>query len=198
MANPDDLIDIDGLSTFLDGCDSRFAATGHTHTPASIGAAAASHTHTSSDVTDLGEHYVSIGGDATDGSLGWNASDSRGFFRVDGTGSDAHVVNWDSNGPYGSDYDGTSWTTTWDLRNAPVVVRQVDFTIGRTRGSSKSVTAPTVSGYTFVCWGQVATDGWIAHVYPAAPFSMTCSFFVSVADGTGNGTCHVVAIYVRN
>ena len=158
--------------------------------------AAASHTHTAEDIGAVAVDTLDY---ATDANVGSNQYGT--YVRVDvddGSSVQARVINWDDIGPFGSTYDGSNWTTVWDLRKPLIKVYDCSFTVGRSRGSNKSVTAKNVSGYTFLCWGQVATSGWIGQVYPASPSSQTSSFFVSVGDGSGNGTCYATAIYVKN
>ena len=198
MANPDDLVDIDGLSTFLDGCDSRFASAGHTHTPASIGAAAANHTHTADDV---GAVAVDTSGNAEGADVGNNQYGS--YLSVDVGSDNRSVINWDDNGPFGSKYDGSNWTTTWDHRRPLLKTSYKNFTMNIASGSgSAEITAPTISGYTFVCWFGVASQGWVGSLYAEHYDQPTTKFWVSYKhwgpSGATTGSVAAFALYYRS
>lgn len=117
--------------------------------------------------------------------------------------------------PVGSYYEtsdatfdpNATWGGTWTQVSgaalstdaAEVIANIVSFNIGRARSSHVSVTAPNVTGYTFVCWGEVATNGWVGGVYPADPTSQTSNFWVAVSDGqTTSANVRAVAIYRKD
>lgn len=71
-------------------------------------------------------------------------------------------------------------TTTGEITNNYlqniIQVGDVSFTI--TKGSiSTSVTANPPKGYTFLCWIQVITDGWVGSIYPNTPRDKTCTLY---------------------
>lgn len=72
--------------------------------------------------------------------------------------------------------------------NVPITTRVVGATIGKVPGSSVSVTAPAVSGYTFVCWFAHPTSGWIGSVYSANPTNATTTLWNVATSGGGSGT----------
>lgn len=180
MANPDELVDLDGLSTFLDGCDTRFASAGHTHTADDVGAVA-----------------VDTSGNAEGADVGNNQYGS--YLSVDVGSDNRSVINWDDNGPFGSKYDGSNWTTTWDYRRPLLKVAGKTISIGKAQGSSSSTqTAPTVSGYTFVSWVASTTSGWVGYVYPEHPDNATTKFWTGYGSGSGSGNVWVQALYYRS
>lgn len=194
MANPDELVDLDGLSTFLDGCDSRFASAGHTHTPASIGAAAANHTHTAGDV---GAVTLSTDNSVKGATVGSNQYGR--FINITYTDDTQSTLNWDDDGVFISKFDGSSWTTPTDERKPLIKVAGKTISMGKAQGSSSSNTsAPTVSGYTFVSWIACTTSGWVGYVYPEHPDSTPTKFWTGYGGGSGNGNVWVQALYVRS
>ena len=84
------------------------------------------------------------------------------------------------------------------LSTPPMVTRIVAGSVTASYASHTSMTAPSISGYTFVGWGAVATVGWVGSVYPSAPQSQTSDFWVASANtSSGAGTINALAIYRR-
>lgn len=81
--------------------------------------------------------------------------------------------------------------------NTPIVIRYVGTSIGKTAGSHVAITAPTVSGYTFVCWVATATSGWVASTYVANPTAASTDIWNTTTNGTGNGNVNAYALYMR-
>lgn len=111
--------------------------------------------------------------------------------------------------PIGSCYETTNnnfnpnitWGGTWAKVADSVVVdvtkRQVQGTINRQRGYRTSITAPTVDGYEFDFWGQIATSGWVSSLYAEYATSQTTNVWNVYSDGTGDGTFYIYAHYVK-
>lgn len=70
--------------------------------------------------------------------------------------------------------------------------------IAKTYGASTSITAPAVSNYTFVCWLQPATSGWVGSVYTQDPGSASTKIWNATASTSGNGNVIVTALYKAN
>ena len=82
----------------------------------------------------------------------------------------------------------------------PIKVEYQSGTITRTLGSRTILTAPTITGYKFVCWIHVSTHGWFGSVYPEIGNSQTTNFWLAAspnAPGT-NGAIRAWALYVRD
>lgn len=80
-----------------------------------------------------------------------------------------------------------------------VTARTVTVTVNVARTSHASVTAPPVSGYTFVCWTHCATDGWVGQCYMQVPTSATSYVWVSYSASTsGTGKVVCCALYRKN
>ena len=72
-----------------------------------------------------------------------------------------------------------------------VICKSVDADLG---GSMAVwVTAPDVDGYTFLCWVQVSTIGWIGSAYPEIPMSKS----TTVWSTTSGGRILCTALYQR-
>lgn len=56
------------------------------------------------------------------------------------------------------------------------------------------IVAPTVSGYQFVAWVALATDGYVGAAYAQDPISATTNVWDSRSGGTGC-TIHAYALY---
>ena len=100
------------------------------------------------------------------------------------------------------DFDpNVSWGGIWTLIAESVVVdvtkRQVQGAINRQRGYWTSITAPTVDGYEFDFWGQIATSGWVSSLYVEYAASPTTNVWNVYSDGTGDGTFYIYAHYVK-
>ena len=77
-----------------------------------------------------------------------------------------------------------------------VHARAVTANINKAFGNYVSVTAPSVSGYKFLCWAQVATNGWVGYVYPSAPLSATCNMWNATTGLSGTGRIDCIALYI--
>lgn len=63
------------------------------------------------------------------------------------------------------------------------------------------ITAPNVSGYTFLYWGAFSTVGWISSLYPEYTNNATTKVFQGAQPRykpSSDGTLKALAIYVRN
>lgn len=55
------------------------------------------------------------------------------------------------------------------------------------------------SGYTFLCWMQFASNGWVGAPYAAAPTSSVTDIWSPTAKSTTSGTSiYGVALYIRD
>ena len=62
-----------------------------------------------------------------------------------------------------------------------------------------SVTANSVSGYTFKGWVMIATDGWVASVYPETPLNKTTNLWLAAGESTNTTSyCVCIAVYVKD
>ena len=82
--------------------------------------------------------------------------------------------------------------------NAPLTVRTVTGSIGRTYNSATNIAAPTVNGYTFLCWIGVNSDGWLGSINIANYLSQTTSVWTLATNGSGNGNLMAYALYVKD
>ena len=72
-------------------------------------------------------------------------------------------------------------------------------TVNRTTSSFAAISAPSVSGYTFVCWFSTATVGWVSGTYIEDPTMQDTKVWVdhnSYTSGTGTVKCY--ALYMKN
>ena len=58
-----------------------------------------------------------------------------------------------------------------------------------TFGNYQYITAPTVSGKTFVCWLGASTDGWAGSIYILDMGASTTTAWNASAPGSGNIKC---------
>lgn len=81
-----------------------------------------------------------------------------------------------------------------------MTVRQVTTTVNKTGGVSANIVAPTVSGFTFVCWLQPATSGWVGAPYVENPMNSTSRVwqFNNTMFTSGAGNVVVTALYKAN
>lgn len=84
------------------------------------------------------------------------------------------------------------------LSNNFNIARLVSAKINRAYGSNVSITAPTISGYTFVCWVAVATDGWIGSCYVQNALAVTTNIWNASTGQSGSGTVNATALYRLN
>ena len=105
-------------------------------------------------------------------------------------------------------YDGTYWrmansVAINSLRESVSSFLTTSYytaSVGRAPGSSASISAPSVSGYTFVCWFHASTSGWVSATYIENPTSASTNIWVGYNNYTGSNTGNVncFALYMRN
>ena len=77
-----------------------------------------------------------------------------------------------------------------------VHAQYVTANIDKANGGHVSVTAPAVNGYKFLCWAEVATNGWVGSVYPADPLNLTTNMWNASTGQTGTGRIDCLALYI--
>lgn len=82
------------------------------------------------------------------------------------------------------------------LKQPTVKCQLVQASINKAFGNHVAVNAPTIDGYNFLCWAQVATIGWVGSVYPSAPQSINCDMWNATTGQSGTGTIDCLALYV--
>lgn len=78
----------------------------------------------------------------------------------------------------------------------PVHIEIVFAEISRAFAGNVKVTAPSVDGYQFLCWAQVATNGWVGSVYPATPNTAACDMWNATSGQSGTGSIRCLALYI--
>lgn len=95
--------------------------------------------------------------------------------------------NWDS-----------TWTA-WTKVGKRVTTSVVSITIGKVFGSYASLSAPTMTGYSFVTWLGTATSGWVAGTYIESMNSANTRVWVDTStESSGTGTVNAWALYLEN
>ena len=84
------------------------------------------------------------------------------------------------------------------LSRRTVYAQVVSTTINKAYGSNVHVTAPTVSGYQFLCWAQVTTNGWVGSAYPSTPLNQSSPIWIASSGQSGTGQIDCLALYVPN
>lgn len=80
----------------------------------------------------------------------------------------------------------------------PLIIREVSVTVAYSGGNA-FVTAPTVSGYTFLLWFAEKTDGWVGGVYNSLPTVQRGRVWTLPSNtGTGSGSVVCYALYIRS
>ena len=65
--------------------------------------------------------------------------------------------------------------------------------------SSNSGSEPSSSEYTFFCWVQFITTGWVGSIYSAQPLQRTTNVWTASSKAATTGVSVIgVALYVRN
>lgn len=95
------------------------------------------------------------------------------------------------------------WGGTWEQEQYECIegikTSSKSGSIGRNFGSSATITAPSVSGYTFVQWTHVLTSGWVASIYTASPTSSSATFYNATnSNPGGTGTFYAYALYKKS
>lgn len=63
----------------------------------------------------------------------------------------------------------------------------------------QDVTAPTVDGYTFVCWLSVVSNGWVGAPYISAPdLQNTAIWSPTAKPGTSGISLVAYLLYIKN
>lgn len=95
-----------------------------------------------------------------------------------------------------------SWTSSWGdwtRVGKTFVVGGTSVSVNKAQGSSASVTAPSVSGYTFLHWIDSATTGWIGGTYIEDVSASSTKVWVSASSASsGTGSVNAWALYVKN
>lgn len=110
-----------------------------------------------------------------------------------------------------SDYGTNNTTDSWvpvlsngklQRRTIPrdvMTTRQKTVTILKQYGASNSISADAVSGYTFVCWLQPATVGWVGGIYIENPTSASTKIWMCTPTQVQQpGNVAVTALYKAN
>lgn len=80
---------------------------------------------------------------------------------------------------------------------APFIIRSV-MVYGNSQNSSTAITAPTVNGYTFVCWVSTNSYGWVGCVYPEHADRATTRLWCPSFNQSGtNRAMQGWALYVK-
>ena len=58
-----------------------------------------------------------------------------------------------------------------------------------------SITAPTITGYRFICWIGCSTNGWVSWSYIDTPLSSTAKIWTSTVDRSR--ALQAFALYVK-
>lgn len=77
--------------------------------------------------------------------------------------------------------------------------RLATVTVGKAFGSHVSLSAPSVSGYTFLCWVGSTTTGWVGGTYIESMNSASTRIWVCAStESSGTGDVNAWALYVEN
>lgn len=152
-----------------------------------------------------GENSAAIGestlasGDAQTALGRWNVEDtSDAYALVIGNGTstargDALTVDWSGNVACGT-VNGVDVTKL----GGAIATQYVTVSIGKAYGSHVAVSAPTVSGYTFLCWFTSCTGGWTGTTYFQNPQAASTNLWNGTYGQSGTGTAYAYAMYVRD
>lgn len=94
-----------------------------------------------------------------------------------------------------------NWTSTWTAWTRvgnTFTISSTSVSINKPYASSKAITAPTVSGYTFFCWIGSATAGWVGATYIQDIRQATTNVWVASSGQTGTGDVLCFALYIKN
>lgn len=80
----------------------------------------------------------------------------------------------------------------------PLKVTSVTRSINKASGSHVSISAPTVNGYSFLCWISSATSGWVGATYVQTITSQNTNIWVAAPNLSGTGDVIAFALYVKN
>ena len=76
-----------------------------------------------------------------------------------------------------------------------IETRQVTVNIGRAYASSVLITAPDITGFTFVAWVEVETVGWVGSCYATSATGKTAKIFNASTGQSGTGRVDATALY---
>lgn len=95
-----------------------------------------------------------------------------------------------------------NWTSTWSSWHRVgkrITTSVVSITIGKVFGSYASLSAPSMTGYSFVTWLGTATSGWIAGTYIESMNSANTRVWVDTStESGGTGTVYAWALYLED
>ena len=95
-----------------------------------------------------------------------------------------------------------NWAGTWSSWHRVgkrITASVVSITIGKVFGSYASLSAPTMTGYSFVTWLGTATSGWVAGTYIESMNSANTRVWVDTStESGGTGTVYAWALYLEN
>lgn len=92
----------------------------------------------------------------------------------------------------------SSWTD-WTRVGKAFTTIVATVTVGKNFGSNVSLSAPSVSGYTFLCWVGSATVGWVGGTYIESMNSASTKVWVCAStESSGTGDVNAWALYVKN
>lgn len=94
-----------------------------------------------------------------------------------------------------------NWTSTWSTWHRVgkrITTSAVSITISKVFGSNASLSAPSVTGYSFVTWLGTATSGWVAGTYIESMNSANTRVWVDTStESSGTGTVYAWALYLE-
>ena len=76
-----------------------------------------------------------------------------------------------------------------------IATRQVTANIGRAFASNVTITAPDITGFTFVAWVAVETVGWVGSCYATSAIGKTANIFNASTGQSGTGRVDATALY---
>lgn len=76
-----------------------------------------------------------------------------------------------------------------------IEVRRQKYNIDKAWGSHVDISAPSITGFTFVAWVAVDTVGWIGSCYVTSPISTAARIFNATTGQTGTGEVYATALY---
>lgn len=81
-----------------------------------------------------------------------------------------------------------------------LTVRSTTATITRANASGSTISAPTVTGYTFLCWLSAVSTGWIGNIYIESPTQATSNIWSANYgyNDPDSGNVTAFALYVKN
>ena len=84
----------------------------------------------------------------------------------------------------------------YNIQLDAVYAEVVTASINKAAGSDTVVTAPNVAGYKFLCWAQIATNGWVGSVYPSDLLNQTTNVWNASTGQSGTGNIDCLALYI--